>query len=93
MSDIIPPILSSTPPPLADIADDDDDFGDFAVADDPFQTDTPDPESGKKKFFCIIQTTKCNVLTNFRERDCVERRWLEQKHGQHKPGISVVWKY
>jgi hypothetical protein len=51
MSDIIPPILSSTPPPLADIADDDDDFGDFAVADDPFQTDNPDTEPGKT-FFC-----------------------------------------
>jgi hypothetical protein len=53
MSDIIPPILSSTPPPLADIADDDDDFGDFAVADDPFQTDTPDTEPGKNIFLSI----------------------------------------
>ncbi|XP_059472614.1 aftiphilin isoform X2 [Neocloeon triangulifer] len=39
MSNLIPPILSTTPPPLPDIPDDDDDFGDFAVADDPFHTD------------------------------------------------------
>jgi len=51
MSDIIPPILSSTPPPLADIADDEDDFGDFAVADDPFQTDS---EPGKISIFFIL---------------------------------------
>ncbi|CAB3363963.1 Hypothetical predicted protein [Cloeon dipterum] len=44
MSHIIPPILSTTPPPLNDIPDDDDDFGDFAVADDPFHTEC---EAGK----------------------------------------------
>ena len=59
MSDIIPPILSSTPPPLADIADDDDDFGDFAVADDPFQTDTPDTEPGKTIFLSPNYKFQC----------------------------------
>jgi len=72
MSDIIPPILSSTPPPLADIADDDDDFGDFAVADDPFQTDTPDTEPGKQFFYHL--TINFNAATFYRQGNCVERR-------------------
>ena len=35
MSNIIPPMVSSSPPPIEDaIEEDEDEFGDFAIADD-----------------------------------------------------------